>query len=141
MRFIVGTDEDRSVVSAIAAHLKERGHSVEVLPVGAWADVATRVARDVAEKKADQGIVCCWTGTGVTIAANKVRGIRAAHCGTEFEARMARAHNDANVLCLGERIVGPGLGRAIAEAFVGTAFEGGRHERRVQKIRDAEDER
>jgi ribose 5-phosphate isomerase B len=64
--------------------------------------------------------------------------VRAAHCTPEFEARMARMHTDANVLCLGERVVGPGLARVIAEAFVGTAFEGGRHLKRVQKIADAE---
>ena len=76
----------------------------------------------------------------MSIVANKYRGVRAALCTTEFEARMARAHNDANVLCLGERVVGAGLARAIVELFVATAFEGGRHERRVKKIADAEAE-
>jgi ribose 5-phosphate isomerase B len=74
----------------------------------------------------------------MSIAANKVRGVRAAVCTTEFEARMARAHNDANVLCLGSRVVGAGLATQIVEAFLDQRFEGGRHERRVQKIRDAE---
>jgi ribose 5-phosphate isomerase B len=67
-----------------------------------------------------------------------VKGVRAAHCTTEFEARMARAHNDANVLCIGERVVGLGLGGAIVKAFLEATFEGGRHERRVQKMRDLE---
>jgi ribose 5-phosphate isomerase B len=74
----------------------------------------------------------------MSIAANKVRGIRAAVCTTELEARMARAHNDANVLCLGERVVGPGLGAAIVKAFLEAPFEGGRHERRVRKIAELE---
>jgi ribose 5-phosphate isomerase B len=74
----------------------------------------------------------------MSISANKVRGIRAALCTTEFEARMARAHNDANVLCLGERVVGAGVGAGIVRAFLETPFEGGRHAARVQKIRDLE---
>jgi ribose 5-phosphate isomerase B len=76
----------------------------------------------------------CGTGIGMSIAANKIPGIRAAHCTTELEARMARAHNDANVLCLGERIVGLGLGAAIVGAFLDQPFDGGRHQRRVDKI-------
>ena len=70
----------------------------------------------------------------MSIAANKVKGVRAALCTTEYEARMARAHNDANVLCLGERVIGLGLGGAIVEAFLAQPFEGGRHQRRVDKI-------
>ena len=70
----------------------------------------------------------------MSIAANKLPGVRAALCRTEYEARMARAHNDANVLCLGERVTGAGLGAAIVEAFLATPFEGGRHARRVEKI-------
>jgi len=80
------------------------------------------------------GVLVCSTGTGMSIAANKVKGIRAALCRTEFEARMARAHNDANVLCLGERVTGSGLARAILEVFLNTQFEGGRHLARVGKI-------
>ena len=76
----------------------------------------------------------CGTGIGVSIAANKVKGIRAAHCTTEYEARMARAHNDANVLCIGERVIGIGLGGAVVAAFLAQSFEGGRHERRVGLI-------
>jgi ribose 5-phosphate isomerase B len=74
----------------------------------------------------------------MSIVANKHRGIRAAVCTSEFEARMARAHNDANVLCLGQRVVGPGLALAILEAFLAQPFEGGRHQKRVQKIHDVE---
>ena len=74
----------------------------------------------------------------MSIAANKVKGIRAAVCRSEYEARMARAHNDANVLCLGERVTGLGVGGAIVAEFLGQPFEGGRHERRVRKIGDLE---
>ena len=88
----------------------------------------------------DRGVLVCGTGIGMSIVANKYRGVRAALCTSEFEARMARAHNDANVLCLGERVVGLGLGRAILEAFLDQGFEGGRHEKRVKKIHDAEAE-
>jgi ribose 5-phosphate isomerase B len=70
----------------------------------------------------------------MSMAANKLPGVRAALCRTEYEARMARAHNDANVLCLGERVTGSGLASAIVEAFITTPFEGGRHARRVEKI-------
>jgi ribose 5-phosphate isomerase B len=70
----------------------------------------------------------------LSIAANKVKGVRAAHATTEYEARMARAHNDANVLCIGERVVGLGLGGAIVAAFLATPFESGRHAKRVEKI-------
>jgi len=105
-----------------------------------YPDFATAVARSVRDGKHQCGVRICGTGIGMSIVANKYRGIRAALCTTEFEAKMSRAHNDANVLCMGERVVGPGLGRSIAQAFVSTAFEGGRHLKRVQKIADAENE-
>lgn len=99
-----------------------------------YPDYAERVARAVAASAARFGILVCGTGIGMSIAANKVKGVRAALCTTELEARMARAHNDANVLCLGERVVGSGLGAAIVDAFLATPFEAGRHARRVEKI-------
>jgi ribose 5-phosphate isomerase B len=86
----------------------------------------------VASGKARFGILVCGTGIGMTIAANKVKGVRAAHCTTEYEAQMARKHNDANVLCIGERVIGLGLGAAVVKAWLTTAFEGGRHQRRVE---------
>src|SRR5574341_1369243 len=100
-----------------------------------YPDFARRVAETVASGKARLGILVCGTGIGMSISANKVKGVRAAHCTSEYEARMARAHNDANVLCIGERVVGIGLGAAIVEAFLRQAFEGGRHQRRVDKIK------
>ncbi|MGC4114367.1 MAG: ribose 5-phosphate isomerase B [Myxococcales bacterium] len=105
-----------------------------------YPDFATAVSKSVREGSHQCGVLICGTGIGMSIVANKYQGIRAALCTTEFEARMSRAHNDANVLCMGERVVGPGLGRMIAKAFVETAFEGGRHLKRVQKIADAENE-
>src|SRR5512143_3375849 len=99
-----------------------------------YPDYAKAVAEAVASGRARLGILVCGTGIGMSIAANKVKGIRAAHCTTEFEARMARAHNDANVLCVGERVIGIGLGGAVVAAFLGQPFEGGRHQRRVDKI-------
>ena len=103
-----------------------------------YPDFAWEVARAVARPEVDRGVLVCGTGIGMSIVANKHRGVRAAVCTSEFEARMARAHNDANVLCLGQRVVGAGLARGILDAFLETAFEGGRHEKRVQKIRDVE---
>jgi ribose 5-phosphate isomerase B len=99
-----------------------------------YPDFAVRVAQAVASGRARLGILVCGTGIGMSIAANKVKGVRAAHCTTEYEARMARAHNDANVLCLGERVIGIGLAGAVVRAFLAQPFEGGRHQRRVEKI-------
>jgi ribose 5-phosphate isomerase B len=103
-----------------------------------YPDFAVQVSRAVASGAYTLGVLVCGTGIGMSMVANKHRGIRAALCSTEFEARMARAHNDANVLCLGQRTVGAGVARAILEAFLATPFEGGRHAKRVQKITDAE---
>lgn len=103
-----------------------------------YPDYAKKVADAVAGKKADLGVLVCGTGVGMSIAANKVHGIRAALCHTEFEARMARAHNDANVLCLGQRVTGAGVARCVLEQFVKGQFEGGRHAGRVNKILEQE---
>jgi ribose 5-phosphate isomerase B len=99
-----------------------------------YPDFAQAVAEGVSAGRFDLGILVCGTGIGMSIAANKIHGIRAAHCGNELEAQMARAHNDANVLCLGGRILGPGLAGAIVERFLSSGFEGGRHQRRLDKI-------
>lgn len=81
----------------------------------------------------------CGTGIGISLAANKVRGVRAALCGDCFSAEMCRRHNDANVLALGERVVGPGLALKIVDIFLETGFDGGRHSRRVAKLMDIEE--
>ncbi len=130
----------------LVAALKERGVPCEdVGPTSResvdYPDFAKQVSRAVAAGTYTHGVLVCGTGIGMSIVANKYRGVRAALCTTEFEARMCRAHNDANVLCVGQRVVGGGVARAILEAFLATPFEGGRHEKRVQKIREAESER
>ncbi len=103
-----------------------------------YPDFALKVAKSVAGGECDQGILCCGTGIGISIAANKVPGIRAAVCGDCFSARMAREHNNANILCLGERVVGRGLAFEIVEAWLKAEFQGGRHEKRLDKISDIE---
>ena len=92
---------------------------------------ADKVARAVASGECEKGIVICTTGIGVSMAANKVKGIRCALCGDSYSAEMTRRHNDANVLAMGAGIIGPNMAKKITEVFLTTAFEGGRHARRV----------
>ena len=92
---------------------------------------AEKVARAVASGECEKGIVICTTGIGVSMAANKVKGIRCALCGDSYSAEMTRRHNDANVLAMGAGIIGPNMAKKITEVFLTTAFEGGRHARRV----------
>lgn len=106
-----------------------------------YPDYATKVTDAVTGGQAGLGVLLCGTGTGMSITANKVHGIRAALCRSEFEARMARQHNDANVLCLGARVTGGGLAADILKAFLAASFEGGRHAARVEKIRQVEAKR
>ena len=100
--------------------------------------IAEPVARAVAGGEFHQGILICGTGIGMSIAANKVRGIRAALCSDVYSAEMTRRHNDANILVLGGRVIGCGPALKIVETFLGTSFEGGRHARRVSMIADLE---
>ncbi|NLZ38064.1 MAG: ribose 5-phosphate isomerase B [Firmicutes bacterium] len=104
-----------------------------------YPDFAELAAEAVAKGDYDLGIICCGTGIGVSIAANKVPGIRAALCHDTFSARMSREHNDANILALGERVVGPGLAVDIVAAFLQAEHAGGRHARRVAKIKAIEE--
>jgi ribose 5-phosphate isomerase B len=144
VRIVAGSDHAGLVLRAEAVRIaRDKGFAVDDLgPFGAdsvdYPDFAKKVAETVASGQATFGILVCGTGIGMGIAANKVRGIRAAVCRSEFEARMARAHNDANVLCLGDRVTGLGLGGAIVAEFLAQPFEGGRHARRVRKIADLE---
>jgi ribose 5-phosphate isomerase B len=123
----------------LVAWLRGRGH--EVVDLGThsaestdYPDFAHEVARRIASGEFERGLLVCGTGIGMSITANRHAGVRAARCLTEYDARMARAHNDANVLALGERVTGVGLAEAILESFLATAFEGGRHARRVERI-------
>jgi ribose 5-phosphate isomerase B len=99
-----------------------------------YPDYAQKVAEAVVSGACDQGILICGTGIGMSMAANKISGIRAALCNEIFSASMARAHNNANILCLGARVVGPGVAEEIVKAYFTSSFEGGRHARRVEKI-------
>lgn len=101
-----------------------------------YPDYGKKVAKAVMQKEVDFGIVMCGTGIGISLAANKVRGIRCALCSDVFSAKMSKAHNNANMLAMGGRVLGKGLAMEIVQAFLDTEFEGGRHERRVAKIEE-----
>ncbi len=103
-----------------------------------YPDIALEVARAVQDGSYDRGILICGTGIGIGIAANKLAGIRAALCHDTFSARASREHNNANILTMGERVIGPGLARDIVNVWLETGFAGGRHARRVEKINDIE---
>lgn len=103
-----------------------------------YPDYAGLVASRVSRGEADRGILVCGTGVGMAIAANKFSGVRAAALTDPFSARMAREHNDLNVLCLGGRVMGPGPAKELVEIFLNTPFAGGRHEARISKIKKLE---
>ena len=129
---------------AVMKHLAERG--VEYRDYGTYTpescdypDYGAAVGRAVASGECERGIVICGTGIGISMAANKIDGVRCALCGDCFSAEMARAHNDANVLALGARTLGEGLALKIVDTFLDGEFQGGRHARRVAKIMALED--
>lgn len=124
MRIAFGTDEATPLTEAIVERLGAAGHEVAVVADGdPWPDVGRAVGEAVAGGTADRGIVCCWTGTGVSIAANKVEGVRAALCTDAETARGARRWNDANVLALGLRLTSPTTAEEMLDAFLGTDAE------------------
>lgn len=124
MRIAFGTDEATPLTEALIGHLREAGHTVEVLAHGdAWPDAGRRVGEAVAAGRAEMGVVCCWTGTGVSIAANKVEGVRAALCTDAETARGARRWNDANVLAMGLRLTSIPLGTEMVDAFFDSEVE------------------
>ena len=123
----------------ILAHLRQRGLEYRDFGCDSTASVdypvyGKAVAHAVASGECEKGIVICSTGIGISIAANKVKGIRCAHCTDSLSAEMTRRHNDANVLALGAGITGPNLAKRIVEVFLNTEFEGGRHARRVGQL-------
>ena len=146
MKIALGSDHAGfPLKEQVAKHLADLGH--EVLDFGTdseesvdYPPICAAAGRAVASGDADIGIVMGGSGQGEQIAANKVHGVRAALCLDEFTARLAREHNDANVLSLGGRIVAPTFALAIVDAFLTTDYEGGRHERRLGQIRDIERE-
>ncbi|KOO49719.1 ribose 5-phosphate isomerase B [Viridibacillus arvi] len=105
-----------------------------------YPDYALPVAEGVASGKYDRGILICGTGIGMSIAANKVKGIRCALVHDLFSAKATRCHNNSNVLAMGERVIGPGLALEIVRTWLSTEFEGGRHERRVEKLAEIEND-
>jgi len=144
MRVVVGADHrGYELKDEIAAALKRDGH--EVLDVGTnsadsvdYPDYARLVAQSVANAESDRGILVCGTGLGMAIAANKIQGIRAATCNDTYTARMAAEHTDANVLCVGARVVDADHAAAIVEEWLKGKFGGGRHQRRLDKINELE---
>jgi ribose 5-phosphate isomerase B len=142
MRFVIGADEHDPVLEVIATELLALGH--DVLRVGAtpdqpapWGPVALEVGRRVVEGTADQGIVCCYTGTGVSMAANKLPGVRAALCVDAETAKGARQWNDANVLALSLRLTSPTVAKEIVRAWTATPY-GGTETASLDAIRGAE---
>ena len=146
MRIAVGSDHAGfELKSRVIGHLKDLGH--EVSDFGThnteavdYPSYCARVGRAVVAEDVDLGMVLGGSDQGEQIAANKVRGVRAALCHNEFTARLARAHNNANVLALGGRVLGVELALASVDAFLATGFEGGRHARRVEQIAGIEEE-
>ena len=125
MRIAFGTDEQTAVTDAVEAWLVEHGHEVVVVAErgGPWPGVGAAVGRAVASGEADRGVVCCWTGTGVSIAANKVPGVRAALCTDRGTAEGARRWNDANVLAFGLRLTTGAVVEELVDAFLGTEVD------------------
>ena len=126
---------------AVVAHLKEMGH--EVVDFGCYTPERVdypaqgeKAARAVASGECQLGVLICGTGIGISLAANRVRGIRAAVCSESYSAELTRRHNDANMIAFGARVVGEGTACAILDAFFGALFEGGRHAQRVAMLDD-----
>ena len=144
MRIALGCDHGGfEHKNAIAEHLKTRGFEIcdfgiyENTPVD-YPDIALKVASSIVKKENDLGILVCGTGIGMSLAANKVKGIRAAACSDHFSAKYTRLHNNANILCLGGRVIGVGTALELTDLFVDTEFEGGRHQNRINKITEIE---
>lgn len=142
----IGIANDHTAVemkSELTAWLEEAGHTV--INYGTDETVSTdypiwgeKVANAVAAGEADLGLAICGTGLGISLACNKVAGIRAAVCSEPYTARYARLHNNCNILCFGARVIGIEMAKMMVTEFINTPFEGGRHERRVNEIMDIE---
>ena len=140
MRIAVGSDHAGfHMKQLLAEHLRELGH--EVVDCGTdsvervdYPDFGAAVGRAVAGGDADAGVCVCGTGIGIAIAANKIQGVRAATVHDVTSARLSRQHNDANIICFGERLIGPEVAREALDAWLDATFEGGRHEGRVAKL-------
>ena len=145
MKIGLGSDHGGyNLKEEIKKHLEAKG--IECVDFGPKNDLESvdypiygeTVANSVVNKEVDYGILCCGTGIGISLAANKVKGIRCAVVSDVFSAKMSKAHNDANMLSLGERVLGRGLALEIVDAWINTEFEGGRHSKRVDMIKEIE---
>ena len=129
--------------NAIGEFLKEAGFEVKDFGIYEqvsvdYPDIASKLCESISNGETERGILVCGTGIGMSIAANKYKGIRAAACSEHFSAKYTRLHNNSNVLCLGGRVIGVGTAVELAEIFVSTEFEGGRHQKRIDKITEIE---
>ena len=144
MRIAIGNDHTAvDMREAVSAQLKERGF--EVVEVGSFSressnypEFGEKVARTVVSGEADLGIAICGTGVGISIACNKVKGIRAVCCSEPYSARMSRQHNNSNVLCFGARVIGVELAKMIVDEWLDAQFLGGRHQTRIDMIAEIE---
>lgn len=140
MKIALGSDHGGYALKQhITETIKALGHEVEDFGCYStescdYPDFGEAAARAVAEGKCDRGIVICTTGIGISIAANKVKGIRCGHCADCLQAEMTRKHNDANMMAIGAGFTGPNMADRMVEVFLSTEFEGGRHQRRVDKM-------
>ncbi|PLX33811.1 MAG: ribose 5-phosphate isomerase B [Clostridiales bacterium] len=145
MKVALGSDHGGfELKEAIKKHLNRKG--IEFADYGTfnndsvdYPDYGRITAEAVMSGECDRGIVCCGTGIGISLAANKVKGIRCALVSEEYSARMAKSHNNANMIAMGGRVVGDGIATGIVDAWLEAEFEGGRHERRVEKIMEIEE--
>lgn len=144
MKIVIACDHGGLELKEIVKeHLTKKGHFVN--DIGTYSiesvdypDYGKKAAEMVIQGEVEKGIVICGTGIGISLAANKVSGIRCALCTNEYMAKMARLHNDANMLSLGNRVIGTGIALEIVDVFLATEFEGGRHANRVNKIMEIE---
>ncbi len=145
MKLVIGNDHAATEMKfQMMAYLEQKG--IEVINVGTdtnvsfdYAIAAYKVGKIVADHEADGGVLICGTGVGISMAANKVKGIRAAACSDPVTARLTKQHNNANIICFGARIVGIETAKAIVDAWLESEFEGGRHQRRIDMIHEIED--
>ena len=145
-KIVIGCDHAApELKNQVRDHLIARGFAVEDVGVHTtdsvhYPEIARVVCKKIQNGEADLGILICGTGIGMSMAANKHRGIRAACCSDTFSARLTREHNNANVLCFGGRVVGPGLAIDLADAFLDAEYQGGKHQIRVDMIAEIERE-
>ncbi len=144
MRIAIGSDHAGfDLKEFVKGVLTEMGHEYEDFGCYSkdsvdYPDIAFIITKEISQKRFEQGILICGTGIGMSMVANRVRGVRAALCHETFSARVAREHNNANVLCLGGRVIGQGVAGDIVRTYLTSEFAGGRHVRRLEKIEDRE---